>query len=122
MIGFVNDESQASLFFFEYNDDELSNTLKTSMTNFGLVKSNISHNILNKGIACEIMSHPENGDILVCFFSSTFYPQELATRFIDLNTYDFIDIESDNFTVHDIKGIKSVVSKDKKKISNLFKF
>ena len=115
MIGFVNDESQASLFFFEYNDDELSNTLKTSMTNFGLVKSNISHNILNKGIACEIMSHPENGDILVCFFSSTFYPQELATRFIDLNTYEFIDIESDNFTVHDIKGIKSVVSKDKKK-------
>lgn len=60
------------------------------------------------------MSHPQNGDILVCFLCSEYYPNELVTRFIDLNNYNLIDIESDIYSIDDIKGIKAVSSTDKK--------
>ena len=113
IVGFINDSSKVCLYFFEYHKINNINTLKREMDPFGLTKSNQNYNIKNKGIACEIMLY-DSQDILACFFNSDIYPNEMATKFININDYSFIDLENKYFEMDDVKSIKSVITSDKK--------
>ena len=114
IVGFINSDSKACLFFFEYKQNNNQNTIKKEMDPFVLTKSGQNYSINNKGIACEIMLY-NSEDILVCFFNSNIYPNEITTKFININDYSVItNIENKYFQMNDVKGIKSAVTSDKK--------
>ena len=114
-IGFVNGSNQGCLYFFEYDKDNNSNTLINSLDPFKITISNNNYDILQKDLACDVMSHSEKGDILVCFLGFNNGGQQITTKFIDLNNYQNIDIENKYLTFTDIKAIKSAITSDGKK-------
>jgi hypothetical protein len=62
MIGFINQDQCIQLLFFNYNDDNKAN-------NFIKVEpiSDTTRNIHNKGLTCQLMNHPSNRKMIVCF-------------------------------------------------------
>lgn len=61
------------------------------------------------------MINSTNEENLVCFFNIQTSPQILSLATIDLNNYEVSSIGSNSVEANDIKGIKSVVSQNKKK-------
>ena len=116
-IGFINNY-KANLFYFEY-DFKKNTTQKIGETApFNYIDPDINnqeYNINNQGITCEIMINSTNKENLVCFFNIHTSTQKLSLATIDLNNYEVSNIGFNSLEITDIKGIKSVVTPDKKK-------
>ena len=100
------------LHIFEYDKASNANSLIKSITPF---KCYNSYTIYLDAIGCEIMSHSEKGEILVCFVCSNIYPNRLEPIFLDLSNYEYINFTYNYVEYNDIKVIKTVISSDKKK-------
>ena len=114
VIAFVNSNNAGCLFFFEFNYGTTQNTLIEAMDPFKVQKSTSIYGIMNKGISCEIMSHSVKGNILVCFFNVADV-REFITKYINLETYESVDLAEQSIELFDVKGIKSITTSDKKK-------
>ena len=109
-VGFIK-SFKANLFYFEYDNEKKTNKKIGETEDFNYQNTNI----INQGITCEIMINSTNKENLVCFFNIQTSPQILSLATIDLNNYEVSSIGSNSVEANDIKGIKSVVSQNKKK-------
>ena len=92
MTGFIDENQYACLFFFEYDKNRNKNNLIKQMDPFQLKKEDTTYRIGNQGISCEMMTHSEKGEILVCFLLSQINPNEMTAKYIDPNSYNFVDL------------------------------
>ena len=117
-IGFIN-SNKANLFYFEYDNEKNSNQKIGETAPFNYIDPNANNqecNINNQGITCEIMINSTNGENLVCFFNiHSPSGQLLSLATIDLNNYEVSNILFNSLVIADIKGLKSVVTPNKKK-------
>lgn len=119
MIGFINQDQSIQLLFFNYNDENKTN-------NFIKVEPifNSTRTIQNKGLSCQLMKHSSNNKMIVCFvnFKGAHNQNIFSFFLIEPETHEIIinggkENASFNMTIdHNIKGIKSAVTLDSKKV------
>ena len=119
MIGFINEDQCIQLLFFNYNEDNKTNNFIKLEPIFDSTRT-----IQNKGLSCQLMKHPSNRKMIVCFvnFEGSHKQNIFSFFLIDPETHEIINNEgkenaSFNLTSlnNNIKGIKSVVTLDSKK-------
>ena len=116
-VGFIN-SNKANLFYFEYDKEKNINQKIGETTPFNYIdlnKKDQECSFINKGITCEVMVNSNNEENLVCFFNIHNSTQILSLASIDLNNYEVSNIGFNSLAITDIKGLKSVVTQDKKK-------
>ena len=119
MIGFINQDKCIQLLFFNYNDDNKTNTFIKVEPIFDSTRT-----IQNKGLSCQLMEHPSNRKMIVCFvnFEGSHGQNIFSFFLIEPETHEVIINEgkenaSFNLASKDnkVKGIKSAVTLDSKK-------
>ena len=95
IIGFVNSQSQAAFFRFEFDYDIKANTLKNTMSPFRLVKGSEESGIANYGLTCEILNDDSTQSKNISP-KNVFDPQE----FMKSNNFSQIQITFDGVKHH----------------------
>lgn len=123
LIGFIDkNKNEINLIFFKYNNTsnekkELIKLNNTKICNY--INCNESYKeIESYGLSCQLMSNFTEEEIIVCFINLKGVTSSRALTQFLVNPKNFTVIKSQNSFIEtdgNIKAIKSVVSKDKKK-------
>jgi len=115
MIGFISPQKVLMLLLFKYTDD--SN--KVNEFKFYNLINDTSKPFFGQGLSCQLMKHKEKNNVIICFYVMDKYPTIFTLYMINPDTLEIIEGQNPSYSTteaeHNIKGIKSATTSDKKK-------